>query len=222
MLTLPSQLIPLAITLDVIVFIATLFMHLARKHSNLVVLYVIQSLALALLLLAISFNDPAHNLFAAAIITILIKLIVAPVFFFRFLKKYKKEFSVSNYTSLPVFLLTIALLTILSYQVIAPVIAIAASATVGPMLPLALASILSGIFLMVNRRGAMGQLLGVLALENSIVFLVSLLGIEHTFGLELGIAFDTLVWMAIASTMLSVVYREFGSMDLSRLSDMKE
>ena len=222
MLSLAPQLTQFAIALEVVLFLATLFMHLARKHSNLVTLYVVQSLALVLLLLGISFADTAHNLFAAALITIAVKLVAAPIFFFRFIATYKKEFSVSNYTSLPVFLLVVALLTMFSYKVVAPIVASAASATVAPLLPLALAAVLIAIFLMVNRRGAMGQLLGVLALENSIVFLVSLLGIEHTFGLELGIAIDIFLWMAIASTLLSIIYRELGSMDLSRLSEMHE
>jgi hydrogenase-4 component E len=89
-------------------------------------------------------------------------------------------------------------------------------------IPLAMATIFASIFLSINRRGALSQIIGVLSLENGIVALTSFLGMAEASGLDIGVSFDIAVWVIIAVLFLSMMYKQFGSLDVSKLKELKE
>jgi hydrogenase-4 component E len=89
-------------------------------------------------------------------------------------------------------------------------------------IPLALAAIFISIFLSINRRGALSQIIGVLSLENGIIALTAFLGITESSGLDIGVSFDIAVWVVIAALFLSMMYKQFGSLDVSKLKELKE
>lgn len=197
------------------VFLAALLMNLTRKNTSLVTLYVIQSLTVAAALITLASVNGSIGLLYAGLLTLAVKVAMAPAFLWRMIRKYSAHFSAASYLSVPLSLIALAAITVFSYSFIASRISnFSANASV----PLLLASIFIAFFLMVNRRGALAQVIGVLALENGVVLLASLLGVEHSFALELAIAFDIAVWIAIASTFLTMMYRQFGVVEHATLT----
>ena len=87
---------------------------------------------------------------------------------------------------------------------------------------LAVATILIAIFLIVNRKGVLSQMVGVLSLENAIVSFAFIAGLETTVGPQIGILFDIFVWVIIATIFASMIYRHFGSFDVSAMKQLKE
>ena len=87
---------------------------------------------------------------------------------------------------------------------------------------LAVAMMLISVFLIINRKGALSQMIGVLSLENGIVSFACLAGLEQTPGLQLGIIFDILVWVIIATVFASMVYKQYGSLDVTAMTHLKE
>lgn len=193
-----------------LIFLLALLMNLVRKNTTLVWLYLFQSLATGLALVALASAQDATGLFIAAILTLATKAIMAPAFLLWLIRRYSAHFSASSYLSLPLSLLALAGITAFSYSFLSASVP-AFSEERG--VPLLIASVFIAFFLMINRRGALAPIVGILALENGIVLIASVLGVEHSLGLEVAIAFDIAIWIAIAAGFLTMMYRQFGTLD---------
>ncbi len=202
-----------------LVFLLALLMNLVRKNTTLISLYVIQSVAIAAALAVLGGTDGETGLVYAALLTLAVKGVIAPTFLYRLISKYSGHFSAASYLSMPPTLVGLACMTAFSF-LLAPHLPFAGVSAV----PLLFAGIFSALFLMINRRGALSAVVGVLALENAAVLLSSTLGAVHTFALEFTIAFDIAVWVAIATAFLHMMHRQFGIVDtdtrlISRLTE---
>ncbi|MBM3267678.1 MAG: hydrogenase [Candidatus Sericytochromatia bacterium] len=90
------------------------------------------------------------------------------------------------------------------------------------VVPVALATILSGFFLIVSRRKALTQVLGYLVLENGIyAFGVAVL-VQVPFSVELGILLDLIVAVLVMGVALFDINRGFDHIDTAMLSTLKE
>jgi hydrogenase-4 membrane subunit HyfE len=76
--------------------------------------------------------------------------------------------------------------------------------------------------MLINRRGAFSQMLGILSLENSILLLASFIGIRQPVALEIGIVFDIVIWMIIAQVFISMIYRQFGTLSVDKMKRLIE
>jgi hydrogenase-4 component E len=207
--------------LAIVIFLAVVGIHLARKNINCVVLYIVQSAAVALLLFIPAIRAMDFFLLLAALLTLAIKSIFAPYFFMRLIKRHEMTFTSNTYLSLPLTLIVLALLSSLAYHDVFRPLFFMAGENLNAI-PLAMAAIFISIFLIINRRGALSQIIGVLSLENSIVALTSFLGIEQSSGLDIAVSFDIAVWVIIAVLFLSMMYKQFGSLDVSSMTKLKE
>lgn len=87
--------------------------------------------------------------------------------------------------------------------------------------PLALFSILAGLFLIVGRRKALTQVIGYLVLENGIyVFGIALVG-EIPMLVELGVLLDVFVAVFVMGIAIYHINREFEHIDIDRLKTLK-
>ena len=90
------------------------------------------------------------------------------------------------------------------------------------LVPVALSSILIGLFLIVSRKKAVNQVLGFLVLENGIfTFGVGLVG-ELSLLVELGVLLDVFVAVFVMGIMIFHISREFDHLDTDRLSTLKD
>ena len=207
--------------LETVIFAAAVFLHLVKKNYPAVRLYIAQSAAVGLLLLLSFFEEPSALMIIAIIATIVVKVVIAPYFFFGLIKRHRLKFSVSTYLNTPTTLLTIAALVVLTHtDYFRPLVYLAPEGK--NILLLSVATILISIFLIINRKGALSQMLGILSLENGIVSFALFAGLEQNPGLQLGITFNILIWIIIASVFTSMIYRQFGSLDVTRMKDLRE
>ena len=77
-------------------------------------------------------------------------------------------------------------------------------------------------FLIINRQGALSQIVGVLALENGIIALAAYLGLKLSALVEFGLAFDLAVWISVATVFLGMVQQQFGSIATTEMDQLKE
>jgi|SRR3989344_1126729 len=195
-----------------IVFLLSLGMNLVRKNTTLMGLYILQSLTVALALLTQGLEEGASGLLFAALLTLIVKVFIAPAFLGRLIRTYSIHFSAASYLSTPLTLLALASITGFSYLVSSRLLGEGLSTSI----PLLFAGVFGAFFLMINRRGTLSIVLGVLSLENAVVLLATTLGTTHTFALEFTVSFDIAVWIVIASAFLGMLYREFGVVDTGR------
>ncbi len=153
---------------------------------------------------------------AVALATFLVKVVVPTYFFFGLIQKYRLRFSVSTYLNGPLTLIALALLTAFSYsKFFRPLTVLAPQG--GRALLLAVAMMFVATFLIINRKGVLSQMAGVLSLENAIVSFAYVANLEATAGPQIGILFVILVWVAIATVFTSMIYEHFGSLDTSAM-----
>jgi len=208
---------------ETLVFLSVVFMHMAKRKSHTIYLYAIQSLLTASMLAYLLFDKISFILILVVILTIIVKVILAPMFFFRIIKKCNLVFSENNYLNFPITLLVIAIITIVAHSFIFKpfLLEIASSATIS-MLSLSIAAILISLFLIVNRRGALSQIVGVLSLENGIVAFSTITGLEQSPGIQIAIIFNILIWIIIATVFTSMLFKHFGSISIDKLNHLKE
>jgi hydrogenase-4 component E len=204
-----------------IVFLSVVGIHLTHKNTVCVFFYIVQSAAVSSLLFISGFREMDFFLIVTAILTLAIKAVGAPYFFTRLIKRHEMTFTSNTFLSLPMTLIVLALLTGLAYSGVFHPLAILGGGNLNAV-PLALATIFSSIFLIINRRGALSQIIGILSLDNGIVALTSFLGVERISGLDIGVSFDIAVWVVIATLFLSMIYKQFGTLDASAMKALKE
>lgn len=207
--------------LDLVAFLATIVMHVIKTNRNLIRLYVLQSFVVGLFLLSLGVTEGDKGLMLVAGLTILIKVVLAPVFFSRLIRRYGTRFTVNNYLSTPLTLIVLMGLVLFSYSRIFLPLSILVPEALG-LLPLNLAIILISIFMLINRRGAFSQMIAILSLENSILLLASFIGIKQPLALEVGIIFDLVIWMIIAQVFISMIYKQFGSLNVTQMKRLIE
>ena len=203
-----------------IFFLSVVSLYLIKKNTIAVRAYVFQSSAIAFILFLFSLENLTALPIIALAMTVLVKVFVAPSFFFRLIRRHELKFSASTYLNLPVTLLILAILTFLIRSFFL------ASGIFDPsrqnFLIIASSAIVISLFLIINRKGALSQMLGVLSLENSIVAFAAFAGLEQSPALQLGIVFDILIWVVISTIFVSMVYSHFGSLDVTKMKHLTE
>ena len=89
-------------------------------------------------------------------------------------------------------------------------------------LAVAVALLLTGFFLMINRRTALTQVLALLTMENGVMLAAIAL---TTYGMplvvEIGIFFDVVVAVMVLGILVFRIRETFASMDVSKLNELK-
>ncbi|EKD43794.1 MAG: hydrogenase 4 subunit E [uncultured bacterium] len=211
----------LLFVLGSMVFIASVMLHLAKKNHLAVTLYVVQSLAIGGLLLLSLLFDFSYLLLLAVVCTIIVKGVVAPYFFLKLIKQNKLQFATSTYLNTPLTLVIVALIVVFIRTIFWN--ALQTFDGVNPdLLLLSLATILVSGFVLINRKGALSQILGVLSIENSIVSFALFAGLEQSPALQFGITFDILVWVIVSSIFVTLIYKQFGTLDVTSMKKLTE
>jgi hydrogenase-4 component E len=207
--------------METMLFLTVVSMHLTRKNSSHIMLYTAQSLVISAALFQSSFLDFSPMLMLVALITLAVKVILAPYFFFGLIKKHRLQYSVSTHLNGPLTFIVLAALTAFSFSHLFQPLAILAPGNEKTLF-LAMAMMFISLFLIINRKGALSQMTGILSMENAIVSFAYVAGLESTVGPKIGILFDILVWVVIATVFASMIYKHFGSLDVSGMNQLRE
>jgi hydrogenase-4 membrane subunit HyfE len=202
-------------------FLTIIFLHIVKKNFNVAILYGAQSFAVVLLMIVSFFENADLYVLLAACLMLLVKVILAPVFMTRLVKKHQVKFSGSAYANTPLTIIIVAALFIVARsQVFAPLVDIVPENF--ELLSLALGALFASFFLIVNRKGVISQIIGILSLENSIVVFAIFAGLEQSPALQVGILFDISLWLVIATVFTSMIYKQFGSLDITSMTHLKD
>lgn len=203
------------------IFLTIVFLHYAKKNFGVVIAYGLQSSAIVFFVIGSFFETGHVSLLFLGLLILIVKVILAPIFFARLIKKHALAHSVSTYLNMPLTLIIIAVLTAIAYsEKFSPITDMISGNE--PLLRLAVAAIFLSLFLIVNRKGALSQIIGILSLENSIVAFAIFAGLEQSFSLQIGILFDILVWLIIANVFVSMIFRHFGSLNVTAMRHLRE
>ncbi|HEY8503683.1 MAG TPA: NADH-quinone oxidoreductase subunit K [Gemmataceae bacterium] len=90
------------------------------------------------------------------------------------------------------------------------------------LLPVALATALSGLLLIVSRRQALSQVVGYLVLENGIFVFGVGLAPEEPLLIEMGILLDVFAAVLVMGIAVFHISREFDHIDVEQLSQLRD
>ncbi len=90
------------------------------------------------------------------------------------------------------------------------------------LVPTALFTIMTGLFMIVARRKAISQVLGYLAIENGIFAFGLAFAEREPFLVEMGILLDAFMAVFVMGIMVYQINREFAHIDTDRLSELKD
>jgi len=183
-------------------------------------LYALQSLLLAAIAGIVGCVNGATHVYIVAVLTLIGKVLFLPWLSDRQVRRIGITQEVEPLLNAPLSMLLCGGLTLLGYVVARPFTALErlGNNTLG----IAMALVLTGFFLMFNRRKAITQVLALLTVENGVMLAAIAL---TTYGMplvvEFGIFFDVLVAVMILGILVYRIRETFASMDTSKLNQLK-
>jgi len=213
----PTQILYLA---DLLIFFSVILIHLTKRNVYFVYLYAVQSLIVTFLMAYSSFANHSLPLGILALLIFALKVIAAPGFFLRLIKKQTLMSMTESYLNLPLTLAGIAAITMITHSRFFTPLSTLAPVNENALL-ISISTMFISLFLIINRKGALSQMVGILSLENAIVAFAIAAGLEQGLGLELGIAFDICAWIVIATVFVSMIYKKFHTLDVSVMTKLK-
>lgn len=197
------------------------FLLLGGKRIDYVIsLIALQGFLLALTSTVFGLQTGNNYLFAGAFLVFLVKGILVPGALVYLVRKIKIRREIELFLRPSLLILLAAGLVLLSYWVASPQI-LPSDLAAKSGLPIALSLFLIGLLIMVTRKTAFSQLIGLLVMENGL----SMAGIVVTHGMplmvELGVFFDLLVAVIIMGLFVFQIDKTFGSIDTDKLTSLK-
>lgn len=182
-------------------------------------LFAFQSLLLAGIAVSNAYFHHAPHVYLMAVLTVAGKVLFLPWFLQRLVRQIRIDQEMHPWINPPTAMLVCGALTLLGYLVARPFAVAASSAnTFG----VAIALVLIGFFLLINRRRAITQVLALLCAENG-VFLAAISLTEHGMPLvvELGVFFDLFIAVMVLGILVYRIRATFASIDVDRLNRLK-
>lgn len=203
----------------VFLFITVLLMAAAKRISTCIVLFSAQCAVMTAQILATAWVYHSAEAYAVAALVFVIKVVTIPYVLFRIVDALKTVREVQASTTPAQSVYIACALILLSFFAVAPYVR--ALRLDEDMLAAAVALVLTGAFLMVSRKKAVMQVVGLLVLENGI-FLAAL---TTTFGMplmiEIGIFFDLLMGVFLMGLFVFRIRDTFEHLDVSKLRKLR-
>ena len=183
-------------------------------------IFALQSLLLAAIAGIIGYVYGATHVFVVAVLTLVGKVIFLPWLLERLVRRIRIEQEINPFVNMPASMLICGALTVLAYLVARPITLLERLGS--NTLAVAIALLLTGFFLMINRRKAITQVLALLTMENGVMLAAIAL---TTYGMplvvEIGIFFDVVVAVMVLGILVFRIRETFASMDVSKLNELK-
>jgi hydrogenase-4 component E len=187
-------------------------------------LFALQSFFLGVVALLVVLGYGETHILIAAVLTIAIKAIAIPVVLSRVIERIHVRKEVDFSINIPASLLLCGGMVILADSVAHSILDAqgADAPAVSRVLSVSIAMMLIGLFIMMTRKKAITQIVGLLTMENG----VFLSGLSITYGMplivEVGIFFDILVAVLILGVFIFRINKTFESISIDFLRSLRE
>ncbi len=206
-----------------ILLVATFGLIVRRGFLNWVHAYRYQTIVLAGIVALIALITDIWELYVVSALTFGIKAILIPKILFYVTKKLDSpiKLEINPYISMKLSVIISALLVAMSYFIFLH-LNIESNEIIQVFLPVSFSLFFIGLFVIISRRKALNQMVGLLTIENGLfLFAVSL---THGFSLiiEIGLMADILLGVIISSILLFRMSKTFDSIDIKNLESLRD
>ena len=192
-----------------------------RDLRAMVRLLATQGVLLALLAALLGVRENSMELYSAAVGVFVLKAIVLPGVVRRVLRDSDQAREAEPLVNVTTSLLAAALLTSLAYGISLPLVALAPSPTTRA-LPVGIAVVLLGFFVLVTRRRALSQVIGFLLLDNGITTAAFLAAGGVPLVVELGVSLDVFLVVLVLQVLTARMRLTHGSADLDEMTELHD
>jgi hydrogenase-4 component E len=218
---LPTEIGAQLITLfAALMLVLQLLMVVQRMLLTNIRLFALQSFCLSAIGAIVAYYYNATEVYIVAVLTLIGKVLFLPWLLNRLVRRNNVVEEIEPLLNAPTSMLICGGLTLLSYIVARPFTTLVKLGS--NTLAIAITLLLTGFFLMFNRRKAISQVLALLAIENGVMLAAVAL---TTYGMplvvELGIFFDVMVAVMVLGILVYRIRESFSTMDTSKLSQLK-
>lgn len=217
----PSYHLQIVNLLAALLLLISFAMLSQRRIVGLITLFAWQGMALAASAALVAWATGQNHLYYSAALTLVLKVIAMPWFFYRTVKKLDVDRDVEPMINIPTTMLIGIVLVIFAFNLALPISEFSGT-VMRSTLGIALACVLLGFLMMITRKKAIPQVIGFLAIENSLFFAAT----SATYGMplvvELGVALDVMVGVIVLSIFFFQIREAFDSLDLKHMEKLKE
>ncbi|OIO68990.1 MAG: formate hydrogenlyase [Zetaproteobacteria bacterium CG06_land_8_20_14_3_00_59_53] len=192
---------------------------LLAQHRMLSVLnwFAAQGVLLAVTAAVVAYGTDNNELYISAVMTFLLKGLLLPWLLWRVIRELHVHREVEPLMNTTLTMLVALGVTLFAFHIIQPIEKISQLMTRDSM-AIATACVLLGMLMMITRRKAITQVVGFLAVENSLFFAA----IGSTNGMplvvEIGIAFDVLIAALIFGLFFFQIRDTFDSLEVDAMN----
>ena len=179
----------------------------------------LQGIALATVAAALAAVDGDIGLGVVAGVVLVTKGLIIPGLLARVVRTDPGSRETAPVVNVPASLVIAAVLVVVSYLVAGRLTALAPDALTR-LAPLGLATVLVGFFVLVTRRKAVSQIVGLLLIDNGVALVAFLLTAGVPLLIELGTSLDLLLVVLVLQVLATTMRTRFGHIDLDQLREL--
>jgi hydrogenase-4 component E len=181
----------------------------------------VQGIALGLVAMVLGVHHGDAGLIATAAVVLCVKGLVVPVLLGKAGGSDALTRERRPLVNVPASLVASAVLIVLAFASARGVAAFVGT-TAGALVPVGVATLLIGFFVLVARRRPIFQLVGLLLVDNGIALVAFLCTAGVPFLIELGVSLDVVLGVVVLMVLAQRLRTEFGDLDLDELSELRD
>ena len=182
----------------------------------------LQSLALVGSIFLVAIGTPVPDLIAVALLDLAIKPLLIPWLLGRYVpEEIFRRREIEQVFNIPSSLLIALILTLAGYFLAAP-LPVAAVAMANINVPVGLAGLLLGTFMLAARREAVPQLIGIFAIENGSLLAGIAIAPRLPLVAEMAFPFDMLIIALVIGILTRITHERVGTTEVGSLRALRE
>lgn len=192
-----------------------------RELSAIVRLLVVQGVLLGALALVLAGRLDSVELVVVAIGVVALKAVLVPRILRRVLRDGSEARETEPLVNVTASIVAAAFLILLAYAASRPLVRLSPSAETQAV-PVGLAMVLLGFFVLVTRRRALSQIVGFLLLDNGIAATAFLITGGVPGIVELAVSLDVLLVVLVLQVLTARLRTTFGGTDIDELRELHD
>lgn len=207
-------------TLALLMLATALLLVAVQRLAPAVHVLAAQALLLTLMVGMMAAASGAVHLWIAAGLTLIVKVLLVPRILLYVVERLKIRREQQPVLPVRLTLVLAAGLMVLAYWITRP-LNLPGLTAVGQALPVAIALMLLGGLLMVTRRKALMQLIGLMVMENGIYLAAMVATAGMPLLVELGVFFDLLIGVLVMGVIIFRINQTFDTINTDRLQRLR-
>jgi hydrogenase-4 component E len=200
--------------------VATFLMVITKRITALIRTFRVQSIFLFLYTLYMGFGQRHLELFVVCGLVLMLKVVVVPLVLLRITRRINVEEDLGLLINPQLSLIIALIFAYLSYLFAHNAMGLQHSPASVAFIA-SMTAVCIGFFLMVSRMKALGQVIGLLVMENAIFLAASVIAGGMPFFVEIAFFFDIFVFVVIIEIFVYKVNRLFTHIDTSKMQSLK-